>query len=505
MPFTEFCCRAGGNNLNAGSLDGGSTEPSLAAVLTVTGGDCTSSAASYTYPVGTATAEMVVGRWVSICTDGDTAPVSGGFTVGRISAVNTGTRVISLTTLGHFGSAQAAGTGNKTLRIGGAWAGPSGMVGFPFGLNVGALTDAAGNRPRVNIKSDQQYNMTASIAFTAANGSNALWQGYASTYGDLGKAVIDGGTTGASYVLFNNNNSNAHLTDIIFQNNGATGNANLVSFNTGGNATGILRRVVFAHSRGAGLDGTAMSVASILVECESYDCNQSNTANTAGIQVAAGVALIRCISHDHGDPSGTDTNRAGLRLLGQARMYGCIVDTCNGPGITNASNGQGNVLIGVDVFNCGNNGLLEANGGGAPSYYIESSNFVRNVGYGLKLDNAAVSTFIMANCGFGAGTQANTLGKYALSTTASQVDLVEISGEVVYPNDVTPWVDPDNGDFRINLAQAKNAGRGAFTQTASGYAGAVGYPDIGAAQHLDAGGAGGPVGRFISAQRGTPY
>ena len=55
-----------------------------------------------------------------------------------------------------------------------------------------------------------------------------------------------------------------------------------------------------------------------------------------------------------------------------------------------------------------------------------------------------------------------------------------------FASDVTPWVDPANGDFRINLAAAKGAGRGSYTQNAGG--GTVGYPDIGAAQHQDSGG-----------------
>ncbi len=56
------------------------------------------------------------------------------------------------------------------------------------------------------------------------------------------------------------------------------------------------------------------------------------------------------------------------------------------------------------------------------------------------------------------------------------------SGSITYAADVTPWVDPANGDFRITLAAAKSAGRGSFTQTQSSYTGTIGYPDIGAAQ-----------------------
>ncbi len=92
------------------------------------------------------------------------------------------------------------------------------------------------------------------------------------------------------------------------------------------------------------------------------------------------------------------------------------------------------------------------------------------------------------NCGYGAGTQANTSG-----ATNGTGDL-DVGGAVTYASDATPWADPANGDFRISLAAAKGAGRGAFTQTAASYAGTVGYPDIGAAQSAASGG-GIPIAR----------
>ena len=87
----------------------------------------------------------------------------------------------------------------------------------------------------------------------------------------------------------------------------------------------------------------------------------------------------------------------------------------------------------------------------------------------------------------------------------SSGSIVENIGAVTYGANLTPWVDPANGDFRINLAAAKGAGRGTFLQTSASYTGTVGFPDIGAAQHLDSGGASGPVGQLKQFNRGTPY
>jgi hypothetical protein len=54
-----------------------------------------------------------------------------------------------------------------------------------------------------------------------------------------------------------------------------------------------------------------------------------------------------------------------------------------------------------------------------------------------------------------------------------------------------PFSAASTGDFRVTLAAAKGAGRGAFTETQASYTGTLGYPDVGAAQHQDTGGTGG--------------
>jgi hypothetical protein len=114
---------------------------------------------------------------------------------------------------------------------------------------------------------------------------------------------------------------------------------------------------------------------------------------------------------------------------------------------------------------------------------IRNCNFIKNGGKGIDVTTNGVGGRIDNN-GYGSGTQAN-----GSSDTISS--LVASGTAVTYGSNLTPWVDPANGDFRINLAAANWAGRGAFTQTAASYAGAVGYPDIGAAQSKT-----GPGGTF---------
>lgn len=117
-------------------------------------------------------------------------------------------------------------------------------------------------------------------------------------------------------------------------------------------------------------------------------------------------------------------------------------------------------------------------------FAVENSNFIENGGWGINKTGIGSLNGRLANNGFGTGTAANASGKY------TGVDALDISGDVDYTPNVTPWTDPANGDFRISLAAAKGTGRGNYTQTQEGYAGTVAFPDIGAAQSSSSGGGG---------------
>ena len=106
----------------------------------------------------------------------------------------------------------------------------------------------------------------------------------------------------------------------------------------------------------------------------------------------------------------------------------------------------------------------------------------RNTNYGINLSGGK-RVGMINNCGFSDNTTAAT----------NALDNAVIAGTVNYGAGVTPWTAPTTGNFSINLAAAINAGRGTFTETQASYTGTVGYPDIGAAQHLESAGAAGGV------------
>ena len=458
MAFTEFYCRAAdGSNLNAGSTN------AAAAAFTYASGSWVASTGVFTVASGNPSSDGVaVGDFASVYPDGS----SVGVFVGRVTARDATTITVSLTA--KSGTAPTDGTNTRTLKIGGAWKGPNAAENFPFGFAAGAMTTAAADILRVNLKNGTTYSITAALVHNVAG--PIAFQGMTTTAGDFGRAVIDGGVAGASYILLSGTSTFTKLADLTFQNNGATGNAAGLTQGAGWS----LLRIVVNSVRGFGIVGAGNQTP--IVECEAYSCNQSATANTGGFNASARAHLVRCISHDN----------TGFGFFNNSTSWsavGCVADSNTISGF-NLNSATSVMLSNCDSYNNGASGFAVT---GAANIYAENCNAIKNTGAGWAVTGAGIVTLF--NCGFGAGTQAN--GGGSITGVAENMALV------TYAADVTPWVDPANGDFRVNLAAAKGAGRGSFTQTAASYTGTVAYSDIGAAQHQDSGGGGGGTFPFF--------
>lgn len=474
--------------MNGGGL-ASNAEPATTPVYSATNGNWNSGTGIYTPSTGTTPASTVVsGDWAHVFVDGATTPAF----IGRVTNVAAGVNgAITISTSAKSGTAPTtAGTG-ISINVGGAWLGPSGASGFPFNFATASLQNSSSDRPRINFKNDATYSITAGISATNPSGM-IRYQGYSTTFGDLGRAVIDGGTTGTSYILLTVANANVvTYADFVFQNNGATGSADgLRTTNT--NAAPTFLRVVCHDVRGTGF-ATSGNFGLLHVECEAYNCNQSNSTGKGGFTSDAALSTcIRCIAHDN---TGNGSDGFGsIRTL-----INCIADSNGRFGFFLGSDLE--FMVGCDAYNNGSSGIV-CNIGGNQSLHIESCNLVKNGAYGIDLQQGAGVNAIVINCGFGSGTQANTSGTVRLPSSGG---VAEVVGSVTYAANTLPWVDAANGDFRINLAAAKNAGRGNFMQTAASYAGTIAYPDIGAAQHQDTGGASGPVAQLKTFGRGSPY
>jgi hypothetical protein len=457
--FTEFYLdAAAGSNLNGGAPIGG-VYP-----LTYTSGTWVQATGVFTVASGDPAANGVtVGDFASVYPDG-TTPDS--VFVGRVTARDTTTITVSLTV--KIGAAPTNGTNTRTIKVGGAWRGPSGASEWPVNQAIADLKDVAGNIPRYNFKSGTTYSSTVQV--NPIDDGPIVMRGYTTTVGDGGKAVFSSTINSAAAYLWNV--SDWVVADASFVGGATSGSYPVVSVTDSVGGGNVFYRVSFSNGRGSGL----LTATTIFtgVELEAYGNNTTNTASLGGFHGQTGYfSCQRCISHDN-----PGSNTSGFIVAGgKTRFDQCISDTNGGDGF---SLGGNTVLTRADANGNGGDGLdLTIPSPAGASVHVENSNFIKNGGWGINAAGVSARLGLLLNNGFGAGTQANTSGTITAGSLL-------VAGSVTYADDVTPWTDPDNGDFRISLAAAKSAGIGAFLQLAPSYAGTVAYSDIGAAQSVGA-------------------
>lgn len=470
MAYSEFCCRSGGSNLNAGTRTGNSSIPGTDADFTYPSMTWAQASRTFTRLDGGSfvTDGIAVGDFVSIYPDA----VTIGVYIARVSTVAATTLVTDATA--KAGYAPVDGSANTTCKVGGAWKGPNGSSGFPFTLNwFGALRTVGNiNHSRINMMNDATYTITTT--FTMGDGQYGYTtSGFSTVYGDSGRATIDGGITGASYVLVNVA-ARSRITNFIFANNGATGSASgiaFVNYNTGEAFNCVVHNV-----RGHGFDGTLTSLK--LVECEAYLCNQSNTANKAGFYSTGTAFFQRCIAHDN-----SGSNSSGFYSSGNTLFFRCIADTNGQYGFNLSVNTSHVSFCECDAYSNVSDGYFADMGAGNGGHFsIINCNAISNGGWGLRSSTVGTGNIAGHVLMRKFGTFGNTSGTTSIHATNSSDE----ADGVAYASN--PYNAASTGDFRVALASAKNAGRGVFVQTQSSYTGTVGYPDIGAAQHLTSGG-----------------
>lgn len=454
MTYQEFYCNPStGSQMNGGFPESGGIYP-----YTKTNGNWNSGTGVFTVASGNPQSDgITVGDYAAVYNDGATTPVFSG----RVTARTTTTITVDVTT-NKWGTPPTTSATGRTITVGGSLKGPNAADSYPFGSFTSSMTNANGNPVRVDLKNNASYVISANITMSQGG---IVMQGYSSTAGDGGRAVID--CNANAIVGINISASNCCLIDLEVKNNGSSGTNNAIT-NTG---AGILYwRVVCRDIRGGGIN--AVGTGCLALECEAYNCNKSNTANLGGFNVGLGHC-IRCISHDNS----TGSNCHGFVLTGAASGVGlkdCIAETNAGSGIKITSSGI-YTIDGCDLYNNTLNGI-DATTSASAQMFVLNCNVIKNGSTGIAHSSTATFPAFLFNNGYGSGTQANG-GSGATSGRG-----IQETGAVTYASNVTPWVDPANGDFRINLAAAIGAGRGSFLQTAASYAGTDSAPIIGAAQ-----------------------
>lgn len=471
--FTEFYVQSGGNNLNAGS-----TVDNNANYTGVGDSDGTS---VFTPSDGSTPSTTVSnGSWGSVyVTSGATVAVYVGLVTNVAAGANGAVTFSQVAKAGTFPAA-SAGAHTITLKTGGSWLGPNGAVNFPFGFVTTALTNSSQNVCRVNLNGTN----TVTAAVTHANVGPIRWQGYTNSPGDGGKWTLNDTATSASYTLFTINANNNDFIDLIFYTQFTSGTSD--GFVISQNET-LLERCVIHGIRASGFLMNN-SGGNYLIECEAYDCDKGNNATKGGFGLgSANGVFVRCFSHHN-----TNANACGFAGGGGGIFVNCIAATNGASGILYS--GTATMLVkNCDLYANGASGI-DLSGATAALISIQNCNFVKNGAYGINSSGSLLQrNGNIINCGFGSGTQANSTADIVAGLQG-----MNQSGSFSYAANVTPWTDPVNGDFRINLAAARAAGRGSFTETYSGYTGTIAYPDVGAAQSITNSGGGGPTSYTVS-------
>lgn len=463
--YTEFYCDTAGDNRNSGSSS------NTAATVSYTGGDWVASTGVFT-PAGGAnpsSAGITNGAFVSVFVDGD---LTNNF-VALVTNVSSTTVTVSLTA--KSGTAPSDGTGNRSLRFGGAWKGPNDAVAYPWGWIQGSLTNTNGFHTRVNFRSGT-YTMTNGVVHTnggSTAGAVIIFQAYTNSPGDGGRATIDGYTNGTYFNLINLSSvaNNQSFINFDFMRNGSTGTAaNGIEVNGAENCFINCSFRLFSR-RGVHLAGN-----SGLISCYATTNNTSNVNNHGGIGLnASGAYAINCISEFN-----VGSNVDGFSIDGGVTIRNCI-SRRNG---RHGASSTGDVNINVsnsDFYGNVGSGINFGAGSASPILMnVHSCNFITNGLFGINF-NGQENNGTIYNCGFGTGTQTNASGNFSTMNKGA-----DIRGTILYTANTTPWVDPVNGDFRISSSQAKFAGYGTYLSNAV----TVGFPDIGAAQATNSSGGG---------------
>ncbi len=346
-----------------------------------------------------------------------------------------------------------------------------------------SLKNSSLDQVRLNVNNGQTYTLTVAMPFATLG--NAVMQGFASSAGDGGKATFTSNLTSAANFTQGGNIKGVFI-DLIFANTGASNANHLFTITNGGGSDCEFISCVFHGARGSGFLSNGNG-NTILIECEAYDNNKSNTAACSGFSATGSTSgmifCYNCYSHDNT----AGTNAHGFTAASNAQslvLINCIAESNAGNGVSLTGNAPGAlVCIGCNMYNNTGDGVKLAPTGVSNWLFLMNNNFIKNTGSGVN-NTFASQGGILYNNGRGAGTQANG----AVDVLQS---IVNTSTDITYASNVTPWNAPTTGDFTtLRSSTAFGAGRGVFVETDGTNTGTLSYPDIGASQAVVAGSGG---------------
>jgi hypothetical protein len=444
-----------GNDSNGGGFDSAATGTDKSRSAPAIRTDLVLASTTTLTSAGTPFTSTDVGNIIQI--------LSGtGFTVGfyKINSVAGSTATLD----------RVAGTSGST--------GGTGRLGGPL-ATIGKMGTAWIGSNIVWIKDN---GSTYALAVGANNpaGNNAaptMMIGYGTTRGDSGRATILG-TTGNNYVI-NQGNAHQRFKNLIVSANIAGTATSGINVSTG-NVVFEDCDVISAGNLNAspGAVGFDASTHATFLRCLVKSPRTSFI--DSDFRVTSGSCLyIGCISEGPGNASANTYPGFHGNSTQPSTYIACISRKhggANGRGFYWPNSSSGHRMMHCIADDNKSDGLL-INVAGAANYALVMNNiFSRNQGNGFKYNATALTNQpIYANAYY-----SNTLGnRNNIPSGSYNIDLT-----------ASPFVDADNGDFRLNGnnpggAQLKGAGYLAILQ----YVLSVTYFDIGL-QHQDSGGGG---------------
>lgn len=466
--LTEFYVQTTGDNLNAGSTT--SDTPTFSAA----GGDWNGTVWT---KAGADLSGVSIGMWASVHPDSTTTTTPF---VARITGVDDGADTITVSATVKSGTAPSTSTSDDvSIKVGGAWEGPSGTTGFPWGFMQNTAIDNAGEKPIVYFKAGT-YAVTGSLG-THAN-AGILWEGYQTTPGDWATAsampIIDGtgGAMGTPFIVLTQDGDGNMFRFFHFRGNvtpgtmpSGAGTGNAIIDSTANNC--LYERMLFTGSWRAGLKIDASG--SVVVECEAWDNNMDDASDFAGFWSIGPSTFIRCKSYRNnalgagGDNLGFNFNPGTGEII---TALWCTSDSNSKHGFQAQGSSGSVVLIGCASINNTDSGYY-SNGTGSSLWYIENSVAYNNSDYAFFRSTAADGATRIRNNAVGASgvaTSLNINSDFITDTITLSADPFEgTDGDFSLNDDAgggellkgTGWgLYPDYGDYSESFTSTPNVG-----------------------------------------------
>lgn len=461
LPSTPFYCDAAiGHNTNSGSTT------NAFATYSTQNGNWDGSAVFTPTDGSTPASFIIVDDPVTVYPDGSP---TNWWTAHVKSVVAGPNGAITLSTTAGFGIVPSSSSTGRTLTCGGVWKGPNQANNdtFPMnGFNINNATNASGDPVVVWFRGGStHYFITNTMQYTNGLDVNIIgFQPYTNTPGDNGLATFDGSGIAASFTMFNYSGKGMNLGQFEWCTNGTTGTADALVF------SGTEYYVVSNWIHDIRGNGFTSSGQGTVMGGGGFHCDLGNASGKAAYaSTATGMSFEALLVF-----SNDTANAAGMQLDGGINVDGCIFVT-NKIGIRSTADVKQRVKNCDFVLNIGDGTFWQSGGTDPLLLEMVNCNFLGNGGLGAHFGGKYFNGVL--HCMFGSGTMTNAGGN--ISAGVKGLNIITNS----YAANVSPYANLTNYDFRIVLAAAKNTGFSPFMGSPT-----VGYPDFGAAQHLDSGG-----------------